>query len=251
MLTPRRFKLDRTKTISFLDELAANQGTATSVYILPDILTGDINEMLTNLNIPEGTLNEIIQLVISSQTGAALFWGDSRRVLFKPPFFIKEQFITGGYDIEPLSSLIGRDYLIGIILVRLGFYSLGLCRGEELIDHKTGTGLVHGRHRQGGSSSHRFEHRRKEQAYHFLERVGEHAREKFEPYARSLDYLVYGGARTTILQLRKQIEFLEHFDDRLLPMHLDIPEPGFEVLQKVVKGVWTSHLTEWLSDDIH
>jgi hypothetical protein len=127
----------------------------------------------------------------------------------------------------------------------LGSYSIGICHGENLLDHHTGTGLVHGRHRQGGSSSARFQRRRQDQAYHFLKRVGDHIEQKFNPYAKNLDYLVYGGARTTIQLLRKQCTFLQQFDDRLLPSLLEIPDPKFNVLEKTVQDIWSCKITEW------
>jgi len=94
---------------------------------------------------------------------------------------------------------------------------VGVCQGEKLLLHDSGTGLIHGRHRQGGSSAARFQRRRKDQTHHFLERVSEHLQEQLEPYARTLDYFIFGGARVTILRLQKQCPFLAQFENRLLP----------------------------------
>ena len=249
MLTQKSYKLSRAKMLALLDEIGKISEAATSVYLPPAISSNETETMLANITGLSGTAVEIEKLPVSSETGSVLFWGTSRKLLVTPPFPRKEKFLASGYDVDTLKSMLSHHYLIGIVLVRLGTYSIGLCKGEKLIDHHTGTGLVHGRHRQGGSSSHRFEHRRREQAYHFLERVGEHAREKLEPYVKTLDYLVYGGARTTILQLRKQIPFLEKFDDRLLPPRLNITEPKYEVLEKVAGDVWMSGVTEWREDN--
>lgn len=142
-------------------------------------------------------------------------------------------------------SLISRDYQIGIVLVRLGHFSVGVCHGEKLILHDSGTGLIHGRHRQGGSSAARFQRRRKDQTHHFLERVSEHLQETLEPYARTIDFFIYGGARVTILRLQKQCPFLAQFDNRLLPPLLDVEDPRFSVLEKAVSDIWSSKFTEW------
>ena len=141
------------------------------------------------------------------------------------------------YETEPLLSLISKDYTIGIVLVRLGHFSVGVCQGEKLILHDSGTGLIHGRHRQGGSSAARFQRRRKDQTYHFLERVSEHLQETLEPYARTLDFMIYGGARVTILRLQKQCSFLAQFDNRLLPPLLEVQDPRFSVLEKAVTEI--------------
>ena len=169
--------------------------------------------------------------------------------LVLPPFPIDEEYMTSGYDVEPLRSLLSHDFLIALVLVRLGAYSIGICRGPELIDSKTGTGLVHARHKKGGSSQARFARHREKQIEQFLIRVCGHAREHVGPYARSLDYLVYGGARTTILLLRKRCPFLSQFDDRILRMLLDIPDPRMAVLEKAVSTVWSTDVIEWRDDD--
>ena len=165
--------------------------------------------------------------------------------LVLPPFPIAEEYMTNGYDVEPLRSLLSHDFLIALVLVRLGAYSIGICRGTELIDSKTGTGLVHARHKKGGSSQARFARHREKQIEQFLIRVCGHAREHIEPHARSLDYLVYGGARTTILLLRKRCPFLSQFDDRILRMLLDIPDPRQAVLEKAIGTVWSTDVIEW------
>jgi len=94
--------------------------------------------------------------------------------------------------------------------------------GEKLLLHDSGRGLIHGRHRQGGSSAARFQRRRKDQTHHFLERVSEHLQEQLEPYVRTLDYFIFGGARVTILRLQKQCPFLAQFENRLLPPLLEV-----------------------------
>ena len=168
--------------------------------------------------------------------------------LVLPPFPIAEEYMTNGYDVEPLRSLLSHDFLIGLVLVRLGSYSIGICRGTELIDSKTGTGLVHARHKKGGSSQARFARHREKQIEQFLIRVCGHLREHIEPHARSLDYLVFGGARTTILLLRKRCSFLNQFDDRILRMLLDIPEPRKAVLEKAIGTVWSTDVIQWCKD---
>ena len=65
--------------------------------------------------------------------------------------------------------MLHKEFILGLIIVRLGEYGVGVFQGENLLSSKVGTGLVHSRHRQGGSSSHRFErHRDKTERKHFL-----------------------------------------------------------------------------------
>jgi peptide subunit release factor 1 (eRF1) len=107
---------------------------------------------------------------------------------------------------------------------------------------------VHARHKKGGSSQARFARHREKQIEQFLDRVCSHMREHIEPHARSLDYLVYGGARTTILSLRKRCPLLNQFEDRTLRMLLDIPEPRQIVLEKAIDTIWATDVIEWCED---
>jgi peptide subunit release factor 1 (eRF1) len=144
-----------------------------------------------------------------------------------------------------LRSRLEHDLMIALVLVRLGSYAIGVSRGEKLLTSKVGTGLVHGRHRQGGSSAHRFERHRDKQIETFLNRVCQHAREQLEPYVKSLDYIVYGGARETILLLQKYCPLLMKLETPVLPPLLDIPDPRQAVLETAIGRVWSSTVVEW------
>jgi len=245
MLTLKRYRLSRARILAFLDVLDTLQEPAVTLHLPAGIAPEELDAYVRQAALTADMAGEVVKEVASVRTGAVLFWGESYKRLIAPPFPQREKYVTGGYDTAPLRGLLAHDYRIGIVLVRLGSFSIGLCEGEKLVDHKTGTGLVHGRQRQGGSSSSRFRRRREEQVYHFLERVAEHAQEKLSPYARTLDFVVYGGARTTIRELLRHSDFLRRFDDRLLPPLLDIPEPRHEVLERAVAGIWSSRVVEW------
>jgi hypothetical protein len=236
--------------LRLLADLAVTEGHTVSVYLpaggaLPEI-AGLVEGVLPATEWPP----DLPELVAGSPTGAAVFWGQSRRLLVRPPFPITERHIATGYDAEPLRDLLGTDRTVSIVLVRLGRFAVGVCRGERLLTSKTGTGLVHGRHRKGGSSQRRFERRREKQADVFLGRVCTHAREHLEPHLSEIEHIVYGGARTTILSLRKACPFLGRFEGMALPPLLDIPEPKQAVLEAAIKDIWSSRVTEWLDEPV-
>jgi peptide subunit release factor 1 (eRF1) len=235
--------------LSFLDELAVTEGKAISVYFPQGAPQARVENLLGQVLSTTVIPPDMAEVIAGSEMGAALFWSPPQTYLILPPFPIAEEYITNGYDIEPLRSLLSRDFLIALVLVRLGAYSIGICRGTQLLDSKTGTGLVHARHKKGGSSQARFARHREKQIEQFLERVCGHVREHIEPHAGALDYLVYGGARTTILALRKRCLFLSQFNDRILRMLLNIPEPRQAVLEKSISTVWSSDVIEWCEDN--
>ena len=89
--------------------------------------------------------------------------GYPQKVDVVPPFPIKDSVIFPGYNTEPLTLLLEQERFIALVLVRLGAYAIGVCRGEALIASKVGTGLLDGRHKQGGSSQQRFRRHREKQ----------------------------------------------------------------------------------------
>ena len=229
--------LNRRKMSLFLDEVAASGEIINSLYIpagadLPDAvsLSADIGAAISK-----------------SETGVAVFLGRSRAILVLPPFPIKEKYLSPGCQVEPLRSLLTRDYNIALILVRLGAYAVGVCEGERLVASKVGTGLIHAHHKKGGSSQQRYGLHREKQIESFVTRICGHIREKIGPRARELDYVVYGGSRQALQALKKGCPFLEKLEGWELPALLDIPDPKQEVLEKTVGRVWSTRVIEYLS----
>jgi len=188
--------------------------------------------------------------VTNSTTVAVLFWGEQHRYLVLPPFPITEKRVFWGYDVEPLRSLLQREFIIALILVRLGTYAIGVFQGEKLLSSKVGTGLVHSRHKKGGTSQHRFERHREKQIEDFFKRICTHAREHLEPHIQQLDYVVYGGTRNTLLSLRKQCQFLQQVDKRALGLLLNIRQPRQATLEAAIGKAWSSKVTRWQTSSV-
>jgi hypothetical protein len=248
-LISNQYYLRRDRMLEFLDMLeSTGDAAANTVYLPPGMLLPDIKKVFKNAPGMAALSEELLEMLAPSRTGGALFWGGARKCLVSPPFPLREQAVFTGFNTEPLRNLLRVDYNIGLVLVHLGAYAVGLCRGEKIIASKVGTGLVHGRHKKGGSSQMRFQRRREKQADEFLDRVCLHAREHFESQAKSIDYMVYGGPRQTVMQLQKRCPFLGAFQDRVLTV-LDVPDPRREVLEKAVVRLWSSRITEWREED--
>jgi hypothetical protein len=223
--------------IGRLEEMAS--GPSLTLYLPPGLSAAGLEKLL------KGSPAEAIKYAAASPTGAIVFLINEKLSLVLPPFPIIEELSVRNLETGPLRSILTYYYRIGIVLVRLGSYAIGVCEGENLVTSKVGTGLVHGRHRQGGSSAHRFERHRDKQIEYFLTRVCQHAREHLEPYVKSLDFLAYGGARTTILLLQKRCPFLSRIETPTLPPLLDIHEPRQAVLEDAVRRVWSGTVIEW------
>ena len=250
MLISSRFFLTRTNMIDFLADLeTADDDTAVSLYLPPGISAPEVWDSLEKAFDHHAIPPELAELAADSGTGTVVFWGSTRKYLVSPPFPLDAEHLSRGFNVTTLRALLQRDFRVALILVRLGAYAIGLGQGENLITSKVGTGLVHGRHKKGGSSQQRFQRHREKQIEYFLDRVCHRVQERLKPHARTLDYMVYGGARTTILSLQKRCPFLHQFDSRTLPPLLDIPQPRQAVLEASIQRVWSSCLMEWHSEE--
>lgn len=240
-----RYKLNRIKMLHLLEELKADSIEVASLCVPPRLPSINIEGMLETVLEAEQLPGDVAKTMAESPTGAMLFWGLHHRYLVLPPFPLFEERVSQACEIEPLSTLLQREIVFGLVLVRLGEYGIGVVKGETLLTGKIGTGLVHARHRQGGSSSHRFERHRDKQMEMFFTRVCFHAREQLEPYAKQLEHVLYGGTRETILDFRKQCHFLHQFDAKTMDLLLNIREPKQSGMREAIQEAWSSRIVQW------
>lgn len=123
---------------------------------------------------------------------------------------------------------------IGLVLVRLGGYSVGVAVGGSVEVSSTGARLVHGRNRAGGSSSGRFARRRDGQARVALNAAADTVARVLLPVAGSLDAVVLGGDTAALDELRADRR-LTGLLARAEPRVLDVPEPRRAVLDEAAR----------------
>jgi len=244
MITERRV-LSRSKTLLLIDELQVAEDPAISLYIPPNMPLCQIEQTLKKAAVAVESISEAADIAAGAKNGAVLLWGEQRKYLILPPFPVEENQAFSGYDVQSLRELLQRELVIALILLRLGAYAIGVFRGEKLLSSKVGTGLIHARHKKGGSSQRRFERGREKQMEYFFSRICNHARDHLEPHIRQLDYLYYGGERYTLLSFRKQCEFLKLLDDRASTSLLNVREPKQSTLTSAINQVWCSEVIEY------
>ncbi len=123
---------------------------------------------------------------------------------------------------------------IGIVLVRLGGYSIGVALGGTVQTSTTGARPVHGRNRKGGSSSGRFGRRRDNQARVALDAAANAVARVLLPVAATLDAVVLGGDTAALDDLRADRR-LAALLARAEPRVLDVPEPRRAVLEEAAR----------------
>ena len=135
-----------------------------------------------------------------------------------------------GLDVGPLIEHVGRPWLIGLLLVRLGGHSVGLARAGSVVVSRTDRRLVHGRNAAGGWSQQRFARRRAGQARQALRAAAGDALDVLGPRLSEVDAVVLGGDRRALDELREDVRLAPIFA-RAEPRVLDVSEPRRSVLE--------------------
>ena len=139
---------------------------------------------------------------------------------------------------EALAAHAAEDRTVGVLLVRLGGYAVGVFSGSppRLADSKTGSRPVHGRSAAGGWSQHRFARRRENQAATALRAAADAAAEVFGRYGPDrLDAVVLGGDKRSAAGLRADPR-LEKYLAKATGRFLTVPDPRLAVLRETPRA---------------
>ena len=139
---------------------------------------------------------------------------------------------------EALAAHAAADRTVGVLLVRLGGYAVGVFSGSppRLADSKTGSRPVHGRSAAGGWSQHRFARRRENQAATALRAAADAAAEVFGRYGPDrLDAVVLGGDKRSAAGLRADPR-LEKYLAKATGRFLTVPDPRLAVLREIPRA---------------
>ena len=178
----------------------------------------------------------------NSVTGSVVFWSEGSVLAILPPFPVEHEQVLDGWDASPLRTLLSREYMLGVVLLRLGRFAVGVFQGDVLLSSKTDTRYVKGRHSAGGQSQKRFERIREKQAQELFNKTCTVVVEKFAPYGDRLDYIILGGERFTLQEFLKRCDYLNRLSPRILGRTLNIREPKHVALEGVIETVWESRV---------
>jgi hypothetical protein len=233
-----RYYMTRSRLERWLVELEQPEGESIALYVRP----GQLHPYLESIGREYGNwLHEIEGLPASlaeSETGLVLFWSDDRKYVLLPPFPLDLNQFFPAWDASYLRALLDKKYLLGVVLLRLGGYSVGVFEGDRLLTSKTGTRFVKGRHRAGGQSQRRFQRRREEQARELFDKACSVVTAKFAEYEKRLDYVFLGGDRLTLRSFLKRCEYLQGLADKTMARVLSVAKPRYEALQNAPSLIW-------------
>ncbi len=184
-----------------------------------------------------------------SETGSVVFWSEGSVLAILPPFPVESDQVLDGWDASPLRTLLGREYMLGVVLLRLGRFAVGVFQGDVLLSSKTDTRYVKGKHSAGGQSQKRFERIREKQAQELFDKTCTIVREKFAPYEDRLDYILLGGERFTLQGFLKRCDYLSRLSPRILGRTLNVRDPKHVALEGVIETVWESRVLTFEGHD--
>jgi peptide subunit release factor 1 (eRF1) len=179
---------------------------------------------------------------MESETGLALLWSDDRKYVLVPPFPIDQNQFLLTWDTSYLRALLDKKYLLGVVLLRLGGYSVGVFEGDRLLTSKTGTRFVKGRHRAGGQSQRRFARRREEQARELFDKACSVVATNFAAYEKRLDYVFLGGDKLTLHSFLKRCEYLQRLGGKTMTRVLHVGKPRYEALCNAPSQIWKTRV---------
>jgi hypothetical protein len=134
---------------------------------------------------------------------------------------------------DPLAAAVEhclRQRQIGVLLVRLGGFAVGVFDGEQLRASKVGARHVQGRSAAGGWSQQRFARRRANQAEQALAAAADAAEAVLTPVAAALDAVVLGGDRRAVERVLADRRLVALARAPVEPRLLDVPDPRRDVL---------------------
>ena len=225
-----------------LDALAADAGAGeSSLYLAPGDSPDPAAMAATGWAAPIAELGES---VLRDCCGLVGLRAGERGLLIAPPFPVTETYLSTDWDDAPLRTMLEADFDVGVVLVRLGRFSVAVFRGGELLGSKTDSRYVKGKHHAGGTSQLRYTRVRDGQIKRLYDKVCEEIRAHLTPPAARLDYLVLGGERFTLNGLLKGCPALASLQPITLNRRLNIRDPKRDTLPQVAtmlteSRVWT------------
>lgn len=235
-------RIGKPRLLRLLDEIAADSWCDRSLYLAPASLTRATTQTaLTRSPDPHApAIQAALRAAGPSDTGIALFLAPHKAIAICPPFPLASDADRAGAHIAPLTRLMRRQCLVGVILLRLGRYAVGVVRGDRLIASKTETRYVKNRHRAGGQSQRRFERSRERLIRELYDKTCQTARAVFQPYQDDLRYILLGGESATLTAFAKRCPLLSRYPAQTLATRLAVDRPNRKALDNIPYEIWKS-----------
>lgn len=189
---------------------------------------------------PEGVGWQAVRAGEGWPCGMVAFLRPGAAEVCLPPFPLDHEGLHPEAVVGPLRRHLEAERVLGIVLLRLGGFAVGISRGEALLATKTGSRLVHGRHRAGGSSAGRFQRRREKEIEALFKKACQTVEGRLAPHREALDHILLGGEKVTLARFRQACRFLEEEAGKVLERRLDPVATRRADLEEAARQAWTS-----------
>ena len=239
-----RHSTGKARLLRLLDEVAAEGWCERTLYIKPSSLLARATQshIVSPARPDDDVLEVVLKAVGESDTGMTLFIGEGRALAICPPFPLVDDITRSGFVSSPLIRLLEQDYLVGVVLLRLGRYAVGVLRGNSLIASKTAGRYMKNRHRAGGQSQRRFERSRERLIRELYDKTCETTRTIFAPHENSMDYILLGGEASTLSGFTDRCRYIGGVSRKTLDRRLSIDRPNQKTLENIAFEVWKSRV---------
>ena len=236
------------RLLRLLADLEAEEWCRQTLYLSP--ISAASARTLPSPGTHDALLEEVRRKAGELETGLALFIGEQQATAVVPPVPLVEDALFEGAETSPLAKLVDTDLLIGVVLLRLGRYAVGVLRGDVLVASKTGSRYVKNRHRAGGTSQHRFARSRERLIRELFDKACEVVRDVFSPYASSMGHVFLGGERHTLRAFVQRCRHLQELEGKTLQRRVQVDRPGQVALERIAFEVWKSRVLvyDWEGD---
>lgn len=215
------------------DSMPGSDAISSSIYLPPGAIEPFLRAASRDDQSWASHLTQANDSVLESATGIVGLQTGNQGWIIIPPFPVLEQITFPKWETAPLLQLLAAEYTIGVVLLRLGRFSVALYRGEKLVSSKTDARYVKGQHKKGGSSQKRFARIREGQIRLIYDKTCTAVRAQFEPVAKQIDYVVLGGESLTLNGFLRICPHMEQFQNRILGRRLNIRDPKRDTLEDV------------------
>ena len=238
--------IGKTGMLALLDNLEESGEISHAIYLTPETLRSAKSSLCLPDDEPYRTrAAAILSDLAESETGVALYLQAERSVAVLPPFPLKSDEVSDGANAAPLKRLLTSDITVGVVMLRLGRYGVGVVRGDKLIASKTDTRYVKHRHRAGGTSQRRFERSRERLVRELYDKACQVVGDVFAPYQRDIDHVILGGERHTLNGFVKRCRLLQDLKGKTLSRLLQVDRPNHKALTGIAYEVWKSRVIDF------
>lgn len=218
------------------------QLSALSDYEVGEARTAYLPDRHRRSSLPPA-LQDAVTEAGTSATGYVVLCASSLSVSIVPPFPIAVERVSDGLAVNELIESLTARRTLGVVLLRLGGYSVGLLRDGAFARTRTGGRFIKNRHRKGGQSQRRFDRIRDGHIRQQFDDLHQAVRDLLVPEVGSLDGVVLGGDRHTLQGWLARAPLPASLAAKVLPRWIDTQEPRRDVLVRSPYAIWSSDVT--------